>query len=146
MQSSGVKVSDEVVQKYNELKSGRASKYVIFKINDTNTEVVVEKVIPCLLSRLFSYANPSLVITLRRSRSRARTTPMTSSLATSRPSPRRSAAMPSSTLSGLPRRVASVTRSASTPGKRLRQCDYDLSLLNFFFFFFFCSGAPTPVP
>nr|7SOG_A Chain A, Actophorin [Acanthamoeba castellanii]7SOG_B Chain B, Actophorin [Acanthamoeba castellanii] len=40
----GIAVSDDCVQKFNELKLGKKHRYVIFKLNDDNTEVVVEKV------------------------------------------------------------------------------------------------------
>jgi cofilin len=41
---SGIAVSDDCVQKFNELKLGHAHRYVTFKMNATNTEVVVEHV------------------------------------------------------------------------------------------------------
>lgn len=45
-QSSGIVVNDEVIQRYNELKTGRKYKYVFFKMNDDLTEIVVEKTGP----------------------------------------------------------------------------------------------------
>jgi len=44
--ASGVAVSDECVSKYNELKLGHSFRYIIFKLNDTNTEIIVEKTAP----------------------------------------------------------------------------------------------------
>jgi cofilin len=41
---SGIAVSDDCVQKFNELKLGHQHRYVTFKMNATNTEVVVEHV------------------------------------------------------------------------------------------------------
>ncbi|KAJ7079796.1 actin depolymerizing factor [Mycena belliarum] len=41
--SSGVAVNPECLDQYNALKLKKASKYIIFKINDDNTEIVVEK-------------------------------------------------------------------------------------------------------
>jgi len=40
--SSGVAVSDQVLQKYQELKLGHSLRYALFKLNDTQTEVVVD--------------------------------------------------------------------------------------------------------
>jgi len=44
--SSGVAVNDNVVTKYNELKLGHLFRYIIFKLNDSNTEIVVDKTAP----------------------------------------------------------------------------------------------------
>jgi len=41
--ASGVAVSDDCVSKFNELKLGHNYRYIIFKLNDNNTEIVVEK-------------------------------------------------------------------------------------------------------
>eukprot|EP00032_Breviata_anathema_P000196 JZ548444.1.p1 GENE.JZ548444.1~~JZ548444.1.p1 ORF type:complete len:138 (+),score=78.21 JZ548444.1:20-433(+) len=41
--SSGVQVADECVLKFQELKLNHSLRYVIFKMNDKMTEVVVEK-------------------------------------------------------------------------------------------------------
>jgi len=41
--SSGVAVNDEIVTKFTELKLGHQHRFLIFKLNDTNTEVVLEK-------------------------------------------------------------------------------------------------------
>merc|ERR1711879_304947 len=41
---SGIAVSDDCVQKFNELKLGHQHRYVTFKMNASNTEVVVEHV------------------------------------------------------------------------------------------------------
>ena len=41
--SSGVGVSDECIEKFQELKLGHKHQYIIFKLNDDNTEVIVEK-------------------------------------------------------------------------------------------------------
>jgi cofilin len=40
---SGIAVSEDCVSKFNELKLGHAHRYVLFKMNADNTEVVVEK-------------------------------------------------------------------------------------------------------
>ena len=40
---SGIAVSDDCVNKYQELKLGHAYRYVIFKMNSNNTEVVVDQ-------------------------------------------------------------------------------------------------------
>jgi len=42
--SSGVGVSDECVSKFSDLKLGHSYRYIIYKLNDTNTEVVVDKI------------------------------------------------------------------------------------------------------
>eukprot|EP01114_Cavostelium_apophysatum_P006652 TRINITY_DN18071_c0_g1_i1.p2 TRINITY_DN18071_c0_g1~~TRINITY_DN18071_c0_g1_i1.p2 ORF type:complete len:140 (-),score=37.73 TRINITY_DN18071_c0_g1_i1:115-534(-) len=44
--ASGVAVSDECISKFNELKLGHSYRYIIFKLNDSNTEIVVEKTAP----------------------------------------------------------------------------------------------------
>ena len=44
--SSGVQVSDDVINKYQELKLGHSLRYAFFKLNDNNTEVVVDKTAP----------------------------------------------------------------------------------------------------
>eukprot|EP00344_Euplotes_crassus_P010784 CAMPEP_0197003874 /NCGR_PEP_ID=MMETSP1380-20130617/15300_1 /TAXON_ID=5936 /ORGANISM="Euplotes crassus, Strain CT5" /LENGTH=145 /DNA_ID=CAMNT_0042422489 /DNA_START=23 /DNA_END=460 /DNA_ORIENTATION=+ len=44
--SSGVSVNDEVVTTYNDLKTGRKYKYVLYKMNNDFTEIVVDKVVP----------------------------------------------------------------------------------------------------
>ncbi|KAI8356754.1 hypothetical protein EDC96DRAFT_515353 [Choanephora cucurbitarum] len=41
--SSGVAVNDECIQLYEELKIRKKYKYIIFKLNDTNSEIIVEK-------------------------------------------------------------------------------------------------------
>jgi len=41
--SSGVAVNDEIVQKFQELKLGHQYRYLVLKLNDTNSEIVVEK-------------------------------------------------------------------------------------------------------
>jgi cofilin len=43
LQSSGVAVSDDCVTKFQELKLGHNYKYVVCKMNDSLTEIVVEK-------------------------------------------------------------------------------------------------------
>ncbi|KAI9883823.1 MAG: rRNA (cytosine-C5-)-methyltransferase nop2 [Watsoniomyces obsoletus] len=43
MSKSGVSVAPECIDKFNELKLGKEMKYVIYKINDAYTEVVVEE-------------------------------------------------------------------------------------------------------
>ncbi|KAL0058236.1 cofilin [Marasmius tenuissimus] len=40
---SGVSVHDECVQSYQELKLSKKLKYIIYKLNDNNTQIVVEK-------------------------------------------------------------------------------------------------------
>ena len=40
---SGIGVSDDVVQAYNLLKDKKTNRYLIFKLNDKNDEVVVDK-------------------------------------------------------------------------------------------------------
>jgi len=42
--SSGVAVNPLCLEKFQELKLGKKYKYIIFKLNDDNTEIVVEKV------------------------------------------------------------------------------------------------------
>ena len=42
--SSGVAVNDDVVAKYQELKIGHKYRYILLKMNDSLTEVVVESV------------------------------------------------------------------------------------------------------
>ncbi|PRP76932.1 hypothetical protein PROFUN_06210 [Planoprotostelium fungivorum] len=44
--ASGVGVSDEVVTKFQDLKLGKSLRYIIYKLNETSTEVVVEKTAP----------------------------------------------------------------------------------------------------
>eukprot|EP01113_Clastostelium_recurvatum_P021359 TRINITY_DN252_c0_g2_i2.p2 TRINITY_DN252_c0_g2~~TRINITY_DN252_c0_g2_i2.p2 ORF type:complete len:156 (+),score=36.57 TRINITY_DN252_c0_g2_i2:54-470(+) len=44
--SSGVQVSDECVTKYNGLKLGHESRYILFRLSDDLREVVVDKVAP----------------------------------------------------------------------------------------------------
>jgi len=44
--ASGVGVNDEAVTKFQDLKLGKSLRYIIYKLNDTNTEVVVEKTGP----------------------------------------------------------------------------------------------------
>merc|ERR1711964_849999 len=41
--SSGVAVADDCIENFNQLKLGHKSRYIIFKLNDTNTEIVVEQ-------------------------------------------------------------------------------------------------------
>ncbi|KAG8927137.1 cofilin [Tulasnella sp. 419] len=41
--SSGVGVNPECLEKYQELKLGKKLKYIIFALNKTNTEIVVDK-------------------------------------------------------------------------------------------------------
>ena len=40
--ASGVKVNEECVNKYNEIKLQKTCRYVLFKINDSNDEIVLE--------------------------------------------------------------------------------------------------------
>mmetsp|Transcript_2113 Transcript_2113/g.3018 ORF Transcript_2113/g.3018 Transcript_2113/m.3018 type:complete len:137 (+) Transcript_2113:38-448(+) len=42
--SSGIAVSDEVVEAFNQVKLGRKHRYAVLRINDDNTQVVVEKI------------------------------------------------------------------------------------------------------
>ena len=42
VQASGIKVSDACVDKFQELKLGKKIRYVLYKINNENTEIVVE--------------------------------------------------------------------------------------------------------
>jgi len=44
--ASGIKVADSCVDKFQELKLGKAHRYVLYKINPENTEVVVETTAP----------------------------------------------------------------------------------------------------
>jgi len=44
--ASGVKVNDACVEAYQDLKLKKSSRYVIFKVNADNTEIVVDKVAP----------------------------------------------------------------------------------------------------
>ncbi|GBE83055.1 hypothetical protein BKA93DRAFT_560165 [Sparassis latifolia] len=44
--ASGIGVNSECLEAFQELKLGKKSKYIIFKINDEHTEVVVEKTSP----------------------------------------------------------------------------------------------------
>ncbi|KIY46739.1 cofilin [Fistulina hepatica ATCC 64428] len=41
--SSGVGVNHDCLAKFQELKLGKKTKYIIFNLNDDNTEIVVEK-------------------------------------------------------------------------------------------------------
>ncbi|PWN48911.1 hypothetical protein IE53DRAFT_406867 [Violaceomyces palustris] len=41
--SSGVKVSQECLEKFQELKLGKKTKYIIYTLSPDNTEIVVEK-------------------------------------------------------------------------------------------------------
>jgi len=43
---SGIAISDEVVHKFNELKLGHNARYVLFKMSDDLTQVILEKVAP----------------------------------------------------------------------------------------------------
>ncbi|EEB07901.1 actin depolymerizing factor [Schizosaccharomyces japonicus yFS275] len=43
MSLSGVKVAPECLEAFQELKLGKSVRYVVFKMNDTKTEIVVEK-------------------------------------------------------------------------------------------------------
>ncbi|TKY88638.1 hypothetical protein EX895_002269 [Sporisorium graminicola] len=40
--SSGVKVSQECLDKFQELKLGKKIKYIIYSLNDKNTEIIVQ--------------------------------------------------------------------------------------------------------
>ncbi|RLV90814.1 Cofilin [Spathaspora sp. JA1] len=42
MSRSGVSVSDEALSTFNELKLGKKHKFIIFSLNDSKTEIVVE--------------------------------------------------------------------------------------------------------
>jgi len=42
-QSSGVGVSADCLTQYQELKLKKKLKFIIFKLNDTNTEIIVDK-------------------------------------------------------------------------------------------------------
>ncbi|EFA76816.1 cofilin [Heterostelium album PN500] len=44
--SSGVQTDQECVSKFNELKLGRKYTAIFYKMNDTNTQIVVEKTLP----------------------------------------------------------------------------------------------------
>ncbi|CAH2446667.1 Cofilin [Komagataella phaffii CBS 7435] len=44
MSRSGVAVSDESLTAFNDLKLGKKHKYVIYKINDSKTEIIVDKI------------------------------------------------------------------------------------------------------
>ncbi|KZV92402.1 cofilin [Exidia glandulosa HHB12029] len=41
--SSGVAVNPACMEKFQELKLGKKLKYIVYKLNDTNTEIVVDK-------------------------------------------------------------------------------------------------------
>jgi len=43
MSQSGVQVAPECITKFNELKLGKTTKYIIFKLSDDNKEIVVEE-------------------------------------------------------------------------------------------------------
>ena len=43
MSLSGIALNDEVTAVFNELKLGKGLKYVIYRINENHTEVIVEK-------------------------------------------------------------------------------------------------------
>ncbi|KAK8440458.1 cofilin [Candidozyma auris] len=43
MSRSGVAVADESLQAFNDLKLGKKHKFIIYKINDDKTEIVVEE-------------------------------------------------------------------------------------------------------
>eukprot|EP00013_Stygamoeba_regulata_P029476 CAMPEP_0177645784 /NCGR_PEP_ID=MMETSP0447-20121125/9432_1 /TAXON_ID=0 /ORGANISM="Stygamoeba regulata, Strain BSH-02190019" /LENGTH=86 /DNA_ID=CAMNT_0019148287 /DNA_START=66 /DNA_END=323 /DNA_ORIENTATION=+ len=42
--ASGIAVNEEVITTYQDLKLGKKIQYAIFRINEANTDVVVEKV------------------------------------------------------------------------------------------------------
>jgi len=42
-QSSGVQAHSDCIKEFNELKLGKKTKYIIFRLNNDNTEIVVEK-------------------------------------------------------------------------------------------------------
>lgn len=42
-QASGVAVNEEVVETYNGIKMGHKYKYVIYRLNDELTEIIVER-------------------------------------------------------------------------------------------------------
>jgi len=44
--ASGIKVADACVEQFNQLKLGKQHRYVLYKINDSNTEIVVENTQP----------------------------------------------------------------------------------------------------
>jgi len=44
--ASGVKVSDDCVEKYNQLKLSKDIRYVIFRITDANDEIIVDQTGP----------------------------------------------------------------------------------------------------
>jgi len=44
--ASGIKVADACVDKFQELKLGKALRWVLFKINPENTEIIVESTAP----------------------------------------------------------------------------------------------------
>ena len=44
LQASGVGVADDVVTKYNEIKLGHKHKYIVLRISDDNTEIILEKI------------------------------------------------------------------------------------------------------
>jgi len=44
--ASGVAVNDEIVAKFQELKLGHQHRYLIFKLSDNNSEIVLEKTGP----------------------------------------------------------------------------------------------------
>ena len=48
--ASGVGVSDEFITKYQELKLGKSLRYIVYKLNEDNTSVVVEKSAPASAS------------------------------------------------------------------------------------------------
>jgi len=41
--ASGVAVADDCITKFQELKLGHSLRFIIYKLNDTNTEITVEK-------------------------------------------------------------------------------------------------------
>jgi len=43
--ASGVKVTDEVTQAFNDLKSGHKFRYVLFKISDDSKEIIVDSTV-----------------------------------------------------------------------------------------------------
>jgi cofilin len=45
-QSSGVGVNDAAIQLYQEMKLKKNIRYAIYKLNDTNTEIGVDKSVP----------------------------------------------------------------------------------------------------
>ncbi|KAI8978109.1 hypothetical protein BDB01DRAFT_800841 [Pilobolus umbonatus] len=56
--SSGVSVSDDCLEKYQELKLRKAYKYIIYKLSDDNKQIVIDAAVPTASYQEFLDALP----------------------------------------------------------------------------------------